>query len=156
MRQRTGQVADPRLEQALDRLKQATEDMRKAESAQNGSPEQGNAGQRRAADRLQEASSLLSGLRQDQAAGQMDDMARQADAIAQKQRDYQNRLRSMLGNPSEGQYGRQQPGQSQPQMNSLASDKEQLAKESEETRRPDAVRVAQHGGHAASGFIEAA
>ena len=126
-RQRIGQTADPRLQQALDRLKQATDDMRRAESSQNGNPEQGNAGQRRAADRLQEASSLLSGLRQDQAAGQLDEMTRQAERLAEQQKDYQNRLRGMLGNPPDNGMGRPQPGQNSQQMGAMAGEKEQMA-----------------------------
>ena len=81
------------MQQALDRLKKATEDMQNAENQQNGSPEQTAAGQRRAADRLQEARDILNGMQHQNASQQLDDLAQQANQLAQQQTDFQNRLR---------------------------------------------------------------
>src|SRR5258708_6261673 len=65
-------------------------------------------------------------MRHDQAAGQLDQMARQADRLAEQQKDYQSRLKNELGNSPDG---RPQPGQSQQKMNALASEKDQMAKD---------------------------
>ncbi|HLJ47552.1 MAG TPA: hypothetical protein VKU01_16165 [Bryobacteraceae bacterium] len=114
-----GSASEQRLQQAIDRLKQATDDMRRAESAQNNSPEQGSASQRRAADRLQESSDLLNGMRREQAAGQIGDLARRSQQLSEHQKEYHDRLRAKVG----------QPGQNQQDVNSMASEKDQMAKD---------------------------
>jgi hypothetical protein len=52
------------LRQTIDRLQQALQDMRQAASSQQAGTPQGEADARRAADRLQEAQQMLSGLRE--------------------------------------------------------------------------------------------
>ncbi len=116
---RTGSTADPRMQQALDRLTRATEDMRNSENPQNGSPEQGNAGQRRAAERLQEARDLLNGMQHQNASQSIEGMARQASQLAEHQADFQNRLRQMVSGP----------GQTQQQANQLGAEKDQMAEQ---------------------------
>jgi hypothetical protein len=125
---RTGSVASPQLQQALDRLKKATEDMQSAENQQNSSPEQTAAGQRRAADRLGEARDILNGMQHQNAAQQLDDLAQQANQLTQQQSDFQNRLRQMVGssaneNPRFGSQGLQ----NQQQAERLASEKNEMA-----------------------------
>jgi len=117
---RTGSTADPRLQQALDRLSRATDDMRQAENQQAGSSDQANAGQRRAGERLQEAHDILNGIQRQNAAQQLEDMAQKANQLAAHQTDYQNRMRQMF---AEGA----QPGQSQRQNSQMAGEKEQMA-----------------------------
>jgi hypothetical protein len=117
---RTGSTADPRLQQALDRLSRATDDMRQAENQQAGSSDQANAGQRRAGERLQEAHDILNGIQRQNAAQQLEDMAQKANQLAEHQTDYQNRMRQMF---AEGA----QPGQSQRQNSQMAGEKEQMA-----------------------------
>jgi hypothetical protein len=117
---RTGSTADPRLQQALDRLSRATDDMRQAENQQAGNSDQANAGQRRAGERLQEAHDILNGIQRQNAAQQMEDMAQKANQLAEHQTDYQNRMRQMF---AEGA----QPGQSQRQNSQMAGEKEQMA-----------------------------
>jgi hypothetical protein len=98
--QQSGQSsADNRMQQALDRLRQAQEDMARAAS-QN----QNDAAARRAAERLQEASNLLSGLQQREASQQMDAMAREADRLQKEEQDQEARMRQMFahGNTSDG------------------------------------------------------
>ena len=82
-----------RLQQALDRLRQANEDLRRA-----GSPGQREADARRAADRLREAADLLGGIRQQQASGPLDSLAREADRLSSEQRDQADRMRRMFSN----------------------------------------------------------
>jgi hypothetical protein len=117
---RIGSTADPRLQQALDRLSRATDDMRQAENQQAGSSDQANAGQRRAGERLQEAHDILNGIQRQNAAQQLEDMAQKANQLAAHQTDYQNRMRQMF---AEGA----QPGQSQRQNSQMAGEKEQMA-----------------------------
>jgi hypothetical protein len=118
--QRTGSTSDPRLQQALDRLARATDDMRQAENQQSGNPDQTNAGQQRAGQRLQEAHDILNGMQRQNASQQLDDMAQKAGQLAQHQTDFQNRLRQMFA-------GGTQPGQSQQQNSQMAGEKEQMA-----------------------------
>ena len=123
-----GSVASPQLQEALDRLKKATEDMQNAESQQNNSPEQTAAGQRRAADRLQEARDLLNGMQHQNSSQQLDDLAAQANQLAQQEADAQNRLRKMVGaggneNPRFGAQGLQ----NQQEAERLAGEKNEMA-----------------------------
>jgi len=124
---RTGSVADPRMEQALERLKRATDDMRDAASPQNGNQDQTTAGQRRAADRLQEARDILKGMQHQNASQSLDDMAKQAAQLAEHQNDYQNRLKQMFQGSQDPSRLGQQPGQSRQQAESMAGEKEQMA-----------------------------
>lgn len=123
---RTGATADPRLDQALERLKRATDDMREAASPQNGNNDQATAGQRRAADRLQEARDLLKGMQHQNNSQSLDDLAKQAAQLAEHQNDYQNRLRQMFQNGQDSRPG-QQPGQSRQEVDKMAGEKEQMA-----------------------------
>jgi hypothetical protein len=124
---RVGSIASPQLQQALDQLKKAAEDMQNAESQQNGSPEQTAAGQRRAADRLQEARDILNGMQHQNASQQLDGLAQQANQLAQQEADAQNRLRKMLGS-SPGENSRfGGPGQNQQEAEKLASEKQAMA-----------------------------
>jgi hypothetical protein len=125
---RVGSIASPQLQQALDRLKKATEDMQNAESQQNGSPEQTAAGQRRAADRLQEARDILNGIQHQNSTQQLDDLTQQANQLAQQEADAQNRLRKMIGssaseNPRFGSQGLQ----NQQEAERLAAEKNAMA-----------------------------
>jgi hypothetical protein len=91
--------ADNRMQEALDRLRQAQEDMARA-----ASQDQNDAAARRAAERLQEASNLLSGLQQREASQQMDAMAREADRLQKEEQDQEARMRQMFahGNTADG------------------------------------------------------
>src|SRR6267142_181686 len=64
---------DPRVQQSLDRLKQGTDDMRRATS-----PQQSEAEARRGADRLKEATDLLGSMRQQQSSTKVDSLAEEA------------------------------------------------------------------------------
>jgi len=125
---RSGTVASPQLQQAIDRLKKAAEDMQGAEKQQNGSPEQTAAGQRRAADRLQEARDILNGMQHQNASQQLDDLAQQANQLSQQQADFQNRLRQMVGtSPVENSRFGAQALQNQQQAERLAGEKSEMA-----------------------------
>ncbi len=133
--------SDQRLQQAFDQLSRALDDMRNAAS----SPEQREAAARRAAERLQDAQNLLRGMRRDQSAGQIDDLARRADQMANEQRDFTQRMRQAFGNgqdsdPRNPSWNRQ-PGQSWQQVQQLASEKDKMADELEKLES-DAQRAA--------------
>ncbi len=83
---------DPRVQQSLDRLRQATDDMRRATS-----PQQSEAEARRAADRLKEATDLLGGMRQQQTSSKVDSLAQEASRLAGEEREQSDRIRQMFG-----------------------------------------------------------
>jgi FtsZ-binding cell division protein ZapB len=76
--------------------------MRQAASSQQAGTPQGEAEARRAADRLKEAQQTLSGLRSQQAGGQVDDLARQAEELASRQQDFEGQMRRAYGPQSKG------------------------------------------------------
>jgi hypothetical protein len=102
------------MSRALERLAEAMRDMQNAGSAQNQGSPQGEAEARRAAERLREAGEMLAGERKQQAAGQMSDLARRAQELADKQRDFENTLRQAFGYAGLDEQGRPtlQPGTS--------------------------------------------
>lgn len=129
---------DTRLQQALERLRQATEEMRRAGSAgAQGSPE-GNAESRRAAERLQEATDLLSGLRRQEAGRQLGQIGEGARKLAARQREFADRLKSLYaghqaltGRPAEGR----QPSVDPRQVARLAEEKKAMADELQRLER---------------------
>ncbi len=72
-------------------MRQANEDMRRAVS-QNASA----ADSRRAADRLREATDLLGGLQQQDAAGRLNSMAQTADQLAARQKQQADHVRDLM------------------------------------------------------------
>jgi hypothetical protein len=111
---------DPRVQQALDRLKQATDDMRRATS-----PQQSEAEARRAADRLKEATDLLGGMRQQQASSRLGSLADETSRLAKEQRDQADRIHQAFGQPG-GQPGSQAGLQDK---RKLADDRQRLAED---------------------------
>jgi hypothetical protein len=87
-----GAAGDPRVQQSLDRLRQATDDMRRATS-----PEQSEAAARRAADRLKEATGLLGSMRQQESAGKVDSLAQEASRLTKEESDQSNRIEQAFG-----------------------------------------------------------
>jgi hypothetical protein len=85
------------LRQTLDRLQQALQDMRQAASSQQAGTPQGEAEASRAAGRLRDAQQMLAGLRDAQSAGQVGDMARQADDLARRQQEFEGQMRRAFG-----------------------------------------------------------
>ena len=112
-----GQMSSQQLQRAIEQLRQAQQDMRQSTSTQS------EADSRRAADRLKEARDLLAGLRQQQAAGAVDDLARQAEDIANRQQESNAKLRRAFGTPGQ----QQGQGASPRETEELAREKEQLA-----------------------------
>ena len=84
------------MQQALDRLKQATDDMRRAVS-----PEQSEAEARRAADRLKEAQNLLGGMRQQQTSSRLGSVANEASRLSKEQSAQADRMKQLYGDPGQ-------------------------------------------------------
>ncbi len=78
-------------QKALDRLRQANDDMRRA-AMQSASA----ADYRRAADRLREATDLLGGVEQHDAASRVNSMAQTADQLAAEQKKQADRVRDLI------------------------------------------------------------
>jgi hypothetical protein len=124
---------DPRVQQSLDRLKQATDDMRRATS-----PQQGEAEARRAADRLKEATDLLGGMRQQQASSRLGSLADETSRLAKEQRDQADRIRQAFGQQGDqpgSQAGLQGKRKLADDRQHLAEDLGRLEKELQDTAR---------------------
>jgi hypothetical protein len=81
---------DPRVQQALNQLREANEAMRRAQSGG-----QSKADARRAAEQLRQAMNALGGEKRDQNAGRMSALAGEADRLANEQRDQTDRIHKM-------------------------------------------------------------
>jgi hypothetical protein len=111
---------DQRVQQALDQLRQANQDMQRAQ-------QQGNdAEARRAADRLRDATNLLGSMQQQQASGRLDSMASEADRLAGEQRAQTDRMRRMLGQEGSADASGQSSQDFWNQASTLAQDRQRL------------------------------
>jgi hypothetical protein len=82
---------DQRIAEALKRLQQATDDMKR-----NTNPQQSVAGQQ-AADQLRQASSLLAGTQQQLASGKIAALSREADRLTREERAQADRINQLAG-----------------------------------------------------------
>ena len=121
MQQRMAGASQQQLDQAIERLKQATRDMRNAASSQEAGSPQSEAEARRAAERLQEARDLVSGMRQQQGGEQIGDLARKAEDLAARHQDFGARLRK--------EFGAEQGGGSGEKKEQMAGEAEALLKQ---------------------------
>jgi hypothetical protein len=90
-RSSSGAGGDQRIQQALKRLQQATDDMKR-----NGNPQQSAAAQQ-AADDLRKASSLMAGTQQQLASGKVGDLSREAGRLTQEERAQADRINKFAG-----------------------------------------------------------
>jgi hypothetical protein len=118
----SGSSEDQRVQQALEQLREANQDMQRAQQEQN------DAEARRAADRLRDATNLLGSMQQQQASGRLDSMAGEADRLAAEQRDQTDRMRKLLEQATSGDTSSEASQQNLwNQANGLARDRQQLA-----------------------------
>lgn len=127
-------AGEQRLQQSLERLEQATRDMRRAAGTDAGGNSRGGAESQRAAERLQEARDLLGGMRRQETSARVDDLAQRAGRLSEEQKDYAERLKQT--------YSRQQPGtlnrpdeNARRQAEQFAKEKEGMAQELERLER---------------------
>ena len=90
-------AGERRLQQSLERLRQATEDMRRSSSSRGQSGNR-QANSRRAAERLQEATELLSRLRKQESSNLLSDIAERAQRLSDRQRSFAEELREAYKN----------------------------------------------------------
>jgi hypothetical protein len=121
---------DPRVQQSLDRLRQATDDMRRATS-----PQQSEAEARRAADRLKEATDLLGGMRRQQTSTKVDSLADETSRLAGEQREQSDRIHQMFGQGSNFTTNPQQRKKLADDRQGLADDLGKLEKSIQDTAR---------------------
>ena len=82
---------DPRVQQALDRLRAANDEMRRAGSQQSA------AEAKRAADQLRQATNLLGGAQKQQASSKLDGLGREADRLSKEESAQAERIRNLAG-----------------------------------------------------------
>jgi len=88
-----GKSEDQRIEQALQRLRQATDAMKRAGGSQQGP----NAAGEQAADELRQAANLLAGTQQQLATGRIDTLAREAGRLTQEERKQADQITRFAG-----------------------------------------------------------
>ncbi len=115
--------ANATVQHALDRLRQAEDDMRRAVDEHNA------ADARRAAEQLREATKALGGLQQQDASRQVDSLAREAGRLANQQREQAQRLRGILGArvAQQGGAGRPRDSDGGKAVESFINDRQKLA-----------------------------
>lgn len=89
------QHPDPRIEQALSRLRQAGEAMKR----NSGTPQSADAA-RQAAERLQDATRLLGEKQQQMADGKLGSLSREADRLTQEERTQADQINKLAGQQS--------------------------------------------------------
>lgn len=112
---------DQRVQQALEQLREANQDMQHAQQNQD------SAEARRAAQRLRDATNLLGSMQQQQASGRLDSIAGEADRLVGEQRDQADRMRKLLSDASSADPSGQSPQDLWNQASKLARDRQQLA-----------------------------
>jgi hypothetical protein len=119
----TNRNANANAQRALDRLRQAEDDMRRAVDERNV------ADARHAAEQLHEATKALGGLQQQDASRQLDSLAREAGRLANQQREQAQRLRGILGArvAQQGAAGRQRDSDGGKAVEAFIDDRQRLA-----------------------------
>ncbi len=116
----SGDAADPRVTQALNRLRNADQEMKRS-----AGQEQSSEAARRAADQLRQAAGLMSSTQQQQASGKLDSLARESDRLSKEEHAQADRIRSMTGQP--GASNQEQYEARLQQRNKLAEDRQGLS-----------------------------
>ena len=115
-----GGANDPRVTQALNRLREADQEMKRSA----GQPQSGDAA-KQAADQLRQAASLMSGAQQQQATGKLDSLSHESDRLSKEEHAQADRIRGLAGRPeasSQADYTARLQ-----QRNKLAEDRQQLS-----------------------------
>ena len=110
-------------QQALDRLRQANDDMRRAASQGTNA-----ADSRRAADRLREATDLLGGLQQQDAASRLNSMSKEADQLAAQQKQGADKVRDLIAQQNAARAaGQPQKYPAAQEIDKLVNDRQKVA-----------------------------
>jgi hypothetical protein len=123
--QSADQAADSRqhaAQQALDRLRQANEDIRRAVSRSASV-----ADSRRAADRLRQATDLLGGIEQQDAAGRLNSMAQTAAQLAVRQKQQADHVHDLMAQQNSARSsGKPQSYPSAEDIDKMVNDRQQV------------------------------
>jgi hypothetical protein len=115
-----GGGADPRVTQALNRLRQADEAMKRSAGQQQSAE-----AARQAAEQLRQAEGLMSSTQQQQAGGKLDSLSRETDRLNQEEHAQADRIRGLAG--QSGADSQEQYAARLQQRNKLAEDRQQLS-----------------------------
>jgi hypothetical protein len=115
-----GGSSDPRVTQALNRLREADQQMKRSAGQQQSAD-----AARQAADQLRQAASLMSGTQQQQATGRLDSLSREADRLSKEEHAQADRVRGLAGRPEASSQAEYQARLQQ--RNKLAEDRQQLS-----------------------------
>jgi len=111
-----------RPQRALERLREANEDMKRA-----GSQNSSAADSRRAADRLREATDALGHAQQQDASGRLNSMAQTAEQLAAQQKRQADRVRDLIAQQSAARTsGRQPNNPSAQEIDKMINDRQQV------------------------------
>jgi organic radical activating enzyme len=152
------------VDQAMDAMRQAQEEMRKAVSGHDP------AAMRRASDKLAQAQQLMAALEKKQAGDGLSDLAQQAQAMADHQKDFSNRLQREF--PGQGypgftpfsdrprrRFAAEPPARpTTPEADSLAKEKAQMAQQIDQLQQQirDRARSLSGGEPAAANQMRSA
>ncbi len=115
-----GGASDPRVTQALNRLREADQAMKRS-----GGQQQSAEAARQAADQLRQAASLMSSTQQQQATGRLDSLSREADRLSKQEHAQADRIRGLAGRPDASSHAEYTARLQQ--RNQLAEDRQQLS-----------------------------
>jgi uncharacterized phage infection (PIP) family protein YhgE len=118
----SGGSQDQRVQQALSRLRQANDAMKR-----NGGQQQNSEAARQAADRLQEAKDLLSANQQQMASSKLGSMSQEADRIAQEERAQSDRINHFASQPAVDPTNRESMESRIRERNQLAQERQLLS-----------------------------
>jgi len=124
--------ADPRVQQALDRVRAANEAMKRAgtqgQGGQQGAQQSAEAA-KRAAEQLRAAQNLLGGAQQQQAGGKLDQLAQKAGQLTKQEADQAARIKSLAdkSQPDGGARSQQEIAELMNERNRLADERQKLS-----------------------------
>jgi hypothetical protein len=146
-------AAQQAAQQALDRVRQAQEDMRRATSGP-----QTPADARLAAQRLREASSLLAGAQSQEATDRVGSMAREADRLGGEEKDQAERVKKLKERAASATQATQGTQSVAREIQQLASDRQRMADDLSKLEQDmrNAARELDSGQRAASDKLRSA
>jgi hypothetical protein len=118
---------DPRVEQALNRLRAAGQQMQRA-GGQQQNGQQSSEQAKQAAEQLRAATNLLGGAQKQQASGKLDSLSREASRLTREESAEADRIRSLAAQHGEnGEMSQSQIASMMQERNKLADDRQQLS-----------------------------
>ena len=158
-RQQSKLNRDPRVDKAMEQLKEAANDMRRASSnQQNGQQSEGET--RRAAERLNEAKNMLRDMEKQGREQQLGDLSKRSDEIADRQREFEKKMRQQYGQGDNKNPGAKtdsfREGQDPQTANRMADEKAKLMEDYQKLEKDlqDAARQLRSSQRSASAKLQ--